>query len=170
MARQSWKDLLEAVGIIAIIGSLIFVGVQLSQDRQIAEAQLSTDAEIKQLELSNLISQNRGVWLRGLRGDELSPEEEVSFETLVHSITAKYDSMWIRADRSLVDRNMDELRRGFGIHIYSHPGLRRVWSKRCDYYRTLTGEEIAPCARVKAALSAYDDGLAPPPTSIIFSL
>ena len=41
---MSWKDVAEFVGIIAIVASLLFVGLQLQQDRQLARAELGSNA------------------------------------------------------------------------------------------------------------------------------
>ncbi len=44
MRSIGWKDIVEFVGIIAIVASLLFVGLQLQQDRQLARAELGSDA------------------------------------------------------------------------------------------------------------------------------
>ena len=44
MSSVSWKDIAEFVGIIAIVASLLFVGLELQQDRQLARAQLGSNA------------------------------------------------------------------------------------------------------------------------------
>jgi len=44
MRSVSWKGIAEFVGIIAIVASLLFVGLELQQDRQLTRAQLGSDA------------------------------------------------------------------------------------------------------------------------------
>jgi hypothetical protein len=41
MNFENWRKLAETVGLMALVGSLIFVGLQMRQDHQIALAQLS---------------------------------------------------------------------------------------------------------------------------------
>ena len=41
MKPANWKDITELVGIAAIIGSLVFVGLQMRQAQQLAQAQLA---------------------------------------------------------------------------------------------------------------------------------
>ncbi len=43
MKSNSKKEILEAIGLVAIVASLVFVGFQLQQDRVIAQAQLTSD-------------------------------------------------------------------------------------------------------------------------------
>ena len=44
MKFDSWKNIAEFSGIIAIVASLIFVGFELQQDRQLTRAQLGSNA------------------------------------------------------------------------------------------------------------------------------
>ncbi len=53
MLHQKWKDILEVVGIFAVVASLLFVGLQ--------------------IELSQLIADHADVWSEGLIGADLSP-------------------------------------------------------------------------------------------------
>jgi len=44
MENKNWKDVAELVGILAIIASLVFVGMQMQQDRVHARAELGADS------------------------------------------------------------------------------------------------------------------------------
>jgi hypothetical protein len=44
MSSRPWKDIAEFVGIVAIVASLVFVGFELQQDRQLTRAQLGSNA------------------------------------------------------------------------------------------------------------------------------
>ena len=170
MNKSDWKNTAELIGVIAIVGSLLFVGFQLAQDRRIAQAELTIEYEMKQTELSSLISQNSELWEKGLSGEELTSAEEVVFEAIVHAVMVKYDAMYDRAETQLGTRPADGIPRQFAMHIYSHPGFRRVWEQRCDYLKGITGSEIPPCARVKVELNAIESGDASKPVGKIWSL
>ena len=73
MNRGQLKDLLEAVGFIVLIASLIFVGLQIRQDHTIARAQDAADFDDTMIEYARVINANRDVWIRGLEGTELTP-------------------------------------------------------------------------------------------------
>ena len=170
MATRNWREAAELIGIIAIVGSLLFVGYQLRQDRLIAQAQMSLDYEIKQTEVSGLIAEHSDVWARGLANEQLDPADEAVFDTLVHALSVKYDATFDRAQTQLGTRSdTSGIARQFAMHIYSHPGLRRAWAKRCDYLKQVSGDDIPPCARVRAALKRIDDGLDPKPVGALFS-
>jgi len=169
-----WKDIAELVGIVAIVLTLAFVGFQLQQDRDIAVAQLITDAEVKQIELSNLISSHSNLWARGLKGEQLTTDEEVIFQSIVHAVMVKYGSMLQRANRRLLNRS-GGIQRQFALHLYANPGLRRVWQTRCEYYDTVYGADFSDsnsltCEMVRSELEKIEDGTLPPLASELWSL
>ena len=53
MKSSSWKETAELIGIAAIVGSLIFVGLQMKQDREIALAGQSHDRAAAAVEFWN---------------------------------------------------------------------------------------------------------------------
>ena len=109
MKKTDWKDIAELIGIAAIVASLIFVGLQMQQTREIAlsEAHLSRIEAFS--ERSNSRIQNADVWLRGNAGEELDSVD-----------SAIYDEL-IRAHWSSVFWNtMSERELGFGNDIGLH--------------------------------------------------
>jgi hypothetical protein len=126
------KDAVELIGIAAIVGSLVFVGLQIKQDQQLAVAQLFAETDDSVTSLATLMNENRDVWLSGSRGDELSPSEEVVFQNLVMSARYGYASF------HLTLLNLDALppewvARKFAYQLYSNPGMRRVWNERLKF-------------------------------------
>ncbi|MEP0200921.1 MAG: hypothetical protein ABJ084_03810 [Halioglobus sp.] len=43
MALLSWKEAIEGIGIVSIVASLVFVGLQIKQDQNLARAQLGSE-------------------------------------------------------------------------------------------------------------------------------
>ena len=75
MKSLSWKSLAELIGMAAIVGSLIFVGLQIRQEQVIALSELNLSLLASQIELNNSISDNADIWVRGNAGEELSQAE-----------------------------------------------------------------------------------------------
>jgi hypothetical protein len=78
MAQDQWRDILEAIGFVILIASLIFVGLQIRQDHGIAQAQNAADFDDTMIEYARVINANREVWIKGLEGAELSPVDAVT--------------------------------------------------------------------------------------------
>ena len=79
MKRIEAKTILEGLGIIALVASLLFVGYQLQQDRELAAAQVIVTHDANQLELIALITENKEIWLKGLSGATLSATDDITF-------------------------------------------------------------------------------------------
>ena len=72
MSSSSWKDIAEFIGIIAIVASLIFVGLELQQDRQLTRAQLGSNANefMAQVDLSMSSPDVGLVWAKMLQSPQ----------------------------------------------------------------------------------------------------
>ena len=88
MKGRNWKDIGELVGITAIVASLIFVGLQMRQDQQIAIAETFSTATETRSNLATLIGANSETWRKGLDGEELSIEDEIAFLAMVAAVEA----------------------------------------------------------------------------------
>jgi hypothetical protein len=124
MSRDRLKDWLEGLGMAAIIGSLIFVGLQVRQDQNIAIADTYGTVSDNSLQLAELIQGHGDLWRRGLDGEELTPVEQVEFEALATSVESWFLMQWYRS-RMLGVANPKTDLRDYSFALYQHAGLRR---------------------------------------------
>jgi len=82
MDSAKLNDWMQVVGIFAVVASLIFVGLQMRQDQEIAQAQALVDASAVVIDLNQFIENNKEVWIKGLDGAELSLEDNLTFRAL----------------------------------------------------------------------------------------
>jgi hypothetical protein len=121
------NDWLQIGGQFAVLAGLIFVGLQLSQDRQIAKIQVVAEAANKRMYWAELIEQSPEVWVKGLAGQPLSATEAAQFDALATSWELTHFSFHyttnhlsnISTDRRFVREWVLELRK--------HPGLLKWW-------------------------------------------
>ena len=55
MGNSNWREIAELFGIAAIVASLVFVGLQLRQDRQIAKSDSLVAQQILDVEIAALL-------------------------------------------------------------------------------------------------------------------
>lgn len=55
MSVTNWKTIGEAIGLLAIVASLIFVGFQMRQDRTIARSELASDGFDRMSEIAHIL-------------------------------------------------------------------------------------------------------------------
>ena len=123
---------MQVVGIFAVVASLLFVGLQMKQDRQLAVAQLFAETDDSVANIANLVNENIDVWLNGSRGDELSINDEAVFQNLFMSVRYGYASFYETQTR--LDALPPEwVSRKFAYQLYSNPGMRRIWVQRLEF-------------------------------------
>jgi hypothetical protein len=120
----------EILGATAIVGSLVFVGMQLQQAQQIAMADAASVRGMMAIEFAALISDHSDVWARGVAQEELNDADKVVFENLV---IAKNDAAYSNFDNTReidgIDNAISELHI-FAYFLHRHPGARQFWVER----------------------------------------
>ena len=121
------KDIAELIGVVAIVASLIFVGLQLRQDRVVARAEATQSSESSATEVNTMIAEYAGVWLKGRNDETLSETELIIMRRLVDTLyrRARYTAQMRRqlgiggqAKASLQD---------LAVLLHENPGAKRIW-------------------------------------------
>ena len=168
MNREKWKSVFEAIGFVVLIASLIFVGLQIRQEHQIARAQNSADFDDTMIEYARVINANREVWKKGLEGEELPPTDQIAFEAVAFAVWQKFFGIYQRTDL-LGYRPRDEIARQLASELYIFPGLRHFSVARCEYGESM-GFSRPFCHDVREQLGRLDDGTPPPPEGKLYVL
>ncbi len=140
MKKADWKSAAELIGIAAIVASLVFVGLELQQSREIAMSDGALANGANEIERYNAISDNADIWIRGSRGDELSENEGLVFQNLVRTIQTTEFMEIARLRRVGANDIADALTADFAAFLFENPGARHVWLgdvQSAQRYRTL---------------------------------
>ena len=135
MKPNNWKGTAELIGIAAIVVSLVFVGTQIRQDQDIALAQIFADYDDTQIEWARLIGENKDVWVRGQKNEDLSEADEATFFVIAAAFFDKESARYYRAilitgvsPSGIIKKNADI--------IYSYPGLSATWKDWATFHRS----------------------------------
>lgn len=109
MISKELNDWLQVVGLFGVLGGLIFVGLQLQLDRQVALSESVTDAAIDRKYWAELVTQNAEVWVQGSAGEPLTAVEMKKFEVLTVALELQYFTSYNRAVRLAPFRHCDGL-------------------------------------------------------------
>lgn len=136
MKTSDWKSIAELVGIAAIVASLVFVGVQLRQDRQIAYAEAVADLLENRLETRSIISEYAHVLAKGNSGADLDEAESMIIRNIVQS---ERDRIFLLTWRTQVIgesfSNTPELM--FAVFLYQNQAARDAWDQIAADMETL---------------------------------
>ncbi len=87
MFELRWKEILETFGIVAIIASLIFVGMQIRQDQALARAELGSRTGEIQIEVKEILTRSEFAlaWAKMLEQPEnLTIAERIQVESFLN--------------------------------------------------------------------------------------
>ena len=143
MKKTDWKTTAELIGIAALIASLLFVGMQLRQDREIATAQLFAEYDNTVIEWGGLISDNRDIWVRGLNGAELDESERAAFFTLGGTFFFKEGGRFARA-RAMSSYSPTLVVNYVAQTIFNYPALETVWRQQPFVLQQKAEGQIGP--------------------------
>jgi hypothetical protein len=138
MKSASWKDVTELVAIIAILASLVFVGLQLSQAEVIARSEINFAILDTQIEVSNAISAHPDVWAKGNSGENLQPAEAIIFSEQIRNLNNFFYATVRYSDLMDLDWKDSDLSQ-FAAFLYENPGARQVWRDREDRLKVYRG-------------------------------
>lgn len=134
MKSTNWKVYVEFTGIVAIVASLVFVGLQLRQGQIVAVAELGQSEISSRTDLNLGMSEFADIWDKNNRGEPLSGSELVIMESLIDS--------WFRralisgfSRRALTGRSGRTTEQLFAVMLYQNPGARRIWEARRELER-----------------------------------
>ena len=161
MEHRKIREIAEILGIVAIVASLVFVGLQLRQSDKIARADVQATFGMMSIEIAALISDHSDVWIRGDAQEELNDADAAVFESLVIAVNdSNYSNYWqawqIYGEQKAVENLAD-----FSGFLYRHPGVRQVWSEREDKLKrhriVLRGNVEPPNLYVDTILNNLDE-------------
>jgi hypothetical protein len=132
MVSKELNDWLQVVGLFGVFGGLIFVGLQLRLDRQVAIQQSVSQGYSAQLAWTEVMSEHSEVWVKGLVGDPLSTAEQAEFDALAESRELGYYAAWT-GSRQLGEEQPERWARVAALDFHTYPGLMAFWRKHLEH-------------------------------------
>lgn len=110
---------------VGVIGGLVFVGLQLVQERQVAEIASLYEATNTSMYWIEIVRESPEVWVKGLAGEPLSPTEAAEFEQVASSWELFHYTAYVAQPIMGIDST--KFVREWALQLYSHPGLLAWW-------------------------------------------
>lgn len=132
MKSMNRKDIAEIIGLVAIVASLVFVGIQLRQTQNIAMAEGYSNLFSTRIEVANSVKEDVDIWRKGAAGEELDETESPIFAILVNQINEAAVQGFLHAQQVASADEAQFGARDFAGFLYQNPGARTVWNKRED--------------------------------------
>jgi len=132
MKSPNWKFLAEFVGVAAIVASLIFVGLQVRQDREIAVSQNMLSVVEGKKHWVELMTANSSIWVKANSEMALTPEEREIYGSMAHALEVQHFVDWFRARQVPGANPNDTFAYQFALELDRNPGLLNHWQQKLD--------------------------------------
>ena len=138
-----WLSLTANLG--AIVG-LVFVGLQLQQSRDLTRAQVRHELTMGIVEIQNNLAGNAqlaSLWRRARIGEELSPDEQVQFETRSNALFRYWENVHYQYLQGLYDESEYLAQReAWRAAFRRHKGFASYWCKNSSFYSPRFASEL----------------------------
>jgi len=135
MDSAKLNDWMQVIGFFALVASLIFVGLQIRQDQEIAIVEAVSHRFENAEALANLVHENSVIWTRGLDGEELSTEDFAIFSAITKVVEEHYRQTYIRFQR-IGPFSPELAAQDYAYVLYHRPMLRRLFEARAEFMGT----------------------------------
>lgn len=168
MNSEYWKAIAEGIGVTAIVASLIFVGMQLKQEKELAQAQAIGDMIQYAIESQVELNNHAAILLKANANGPMDPVESQILRNLVKMEEDRTFLQTLRQAPLGHDIVTHELK--FAVFLFKNPAARQAWLEIDEEMNTLVeplrtqdsraetrrSGSYAFRARVKASLATLD--------------
>ncbi|MGQ0533574.1 MAG: hypothetical protein ACT4OF_12925 [Caulobacteraceae bacterium] len=159
MSLEQWSYLGEIIGAIAVVASLIFVGVQLRQNTKAVRAQTSQAHAVGYQQIIAGISDNgefARIWRIGLSDYEnLNPDERARFLAFTSMLFRFYESSQVQMLRGMLDAEHWHTIEQQVADLVTQPGIQAWWNLRSHWHSARFREWIEGLPK-RAPARIYD--------------
>jgi len=132
----NWKDTAELIGLGAIFASLVFVGLQLRQDREVAVGQIYQSSLQAMIELDSTMAEHAEVWAKAHNGSDLTDAETVVLNRLINMwrLRAFFES---QSGSAIDDSDWSGPVHRFAIILHENPTAKELFiesAQRDEHY------------------------------------
>ena len=135
---QEWANLAEIVGNAAIILSLVFVGLQISDTTKEMRATTAYNATVALQTWYNEVGTNEQaakVFRKGMNDPaSLSKDEALQFLMSIHGIILAYQSVYFLGDEGTLDAALYKAMVSTMVAAVPTPGYKWYWQQRADHF------------------------------------
>ena len=164
--NMDWRKTAELIGVLVLVISLIFVGLQMKQTNDVAFMELDTAMVGTAVDIAELIATNPVVWVKGNAGEELTESEHAVYIETLSAMNTRLVVMESHASQLGRDDISHLIRRDWAAFLHQNPGARRAWLSREDnliQYRRLTAPDAGDFSgwrdSIQSELEALDEAV-----------
>lgn len=140
MTLEQLGSLFEIIGTVCVIGSLIFVGVQVRQNTKAARVQVQENMTSGYISVVQMLIDNAEVFTRGIAANQqsfasFSEADKLTYFSILFAAFKLFENVYSQHERGFIDR---ESWMAWSENILMHlnqPGVQMWWNLRKGSFR-----------------------------------
>ncbi len=137
MTVLEWGAIGELIGGIAIIVSLIYVGIQVNNSAGAVRSASANDANVAvqnwYLQIGSDKQTSELMYEALISEEALSNQQEFQFLMMLHGIFLAFQNSYLLAEEGTIDVELLEGLTGVVLGVKDLPGMKRYWRQRKSY-------------------------------------
>ncbi len=137
MKLKQWASFAEIIGALAVVISLVYVGVQVNDSAGAVRSASANDANVALQAFYLQVGADRetsSTIYRGLMSEQaLTNEEEYQFLMLLHAAFLGFQNIYLLAEEGTIDEKLLNTMKATIVNMHRLPGLKRYWRQRRSY-------------------------------------
>lgn len=133
MNENRLREWLEIVGIVAVVASLVFVGMEIRQSARAASEEGIAGDLANMIAVESLVTANPDIWHRGCMGEDLSPPDQMVYTHIYHAYEFLHFMRWLRGNIGVHDAGEGLAIDNFAMNLYRSPGIQKEWQRHGDW-------------------------------------
>ncbi len=137
MKLKQWASFAEIIGALAVVISLVYVGVQVNDSAGAVRSASANDANVALQAFYLQVGADRetsSTIYRGLMSEQaLTNEEEFQFLMLLHAAFLGFQNTYLLTEEGTIDEELLNTMKTTIVNIHRLPGLKRYWRQRRSY-------------------------------------
>ena len=140
MTMLEWGALGELIGGLAIIVSLIYVGIQVKDSAGATRSAAANDASVSMQSWYLEMGSNReasDLWFNAMTSPEPLPtHEEFQFMMMMHAVLLGMQNSYLLSQEGTIDAEFREATTTAVVAVKDLPGLERYWRQRRGFFHS----------------------------------
>jgi len=131
------RFLIETIGLIAVVLSLIFIAIEVQQNSLLMRSQIRDSVTDKQIAFYSILGANpetSEIMIKALTGGELSPAESSQFLHWSSASLRMWENEWFQYQNGLFDEDEFAPRMEVWKGLSVFPGFRDMWNSQSNSY------------------------------------
>jgi len=137
MKEASWTDIAQLIGIIAIVVSLIFVGLQLRQSQQLGYSEILANFNDRKAAVSELLTDHAEIWHKACSGDVLDESSKIIARVLFDAVLRDVYLEYVAYDIGIASSDSAKRRliEGFAARLWKYPGMKQMFDSSRSWHQ-----------------------------------